>query len=273
MTIVDIQLKKKQSKKITMLTAYDYPSASLIDRAGIDVVLVGDSLAMGVLGYDSTLPVTMDEMVHHAKAARRGTKNALLVGDMPLKGCQGSVEDAVKNALRFVKEAGCDAVKLEGAGEKLEKIKAIIAKSIPVMGHVGLTPQTAEQLGGFKVQGKDAARAQSILDDARSLEKAGVFSIILECMPDELAKIITKELKIPTIGIGAGPWCDGQVLVTNDLLGLFERFTPKFVKKYANLSGEMLNAFKMYKSEVENLKFPGKEQSFTMKKEEAERLR
>jgi len=270
MTIADIQAKKKQGKKITLLTAYDYPSASFIDQAGIDIILVGDSLAMSVLGYESTLPVTMEEMLHHAKAARRAVKNALLVGDMPLEASNKSVTATVKNAARFIKEAGCDAIKLEGAGKMLETIKAVIKEGIPVMGHVGLTPQTADS---FKVQGKDAQAAQRIIDDAISLEKAGVFSIILECMPDELAKIITGKLSIPTIGIGAGIWCDGQALVTNDMIGLFEKFTPKFVKKYANLSEEMLKAFKAYREEVENLKFPAAEHSFHMKKEEIERLK
>lgn len=273
MTIKDLQNKKKNGQKITLLTAYDYPSASFIDRTGIDIILVGDSLAMSVLGYDSTVTVTMDEMVHHAKAVRRGVKNAFLVGDMPLTGCQGSVLETVKNAERFIKEAGCDAVKLEGAGEMFDSIKAIIKSGISVMGHVGLTPQTADKLGGFKVQGKDAQAAQNILNDARALEEAGVFSIILECLPTELAKIITKNLSIPTIGIGAGVFCDGQALVTNDLLGLFERFTPKFVKKYANLSQIMLTAFKAYKEDVEGMKFPDPEHSFIMKKEEAEKIR
>ncbi len=275
MTISDLQNKKKQGKKITMLTAYDYPMASLIDKAGIDIILVGDSLGMVVLGYDSTLPVTMDEMIHHAKAARRGNKNALLVGDMPFAAYQGEATkaDTVKNAARFIKEAGCDAVKLEGGIEMLDKIKAVIAAGIPVMGHIGLMPQAAARLGGFKVQGKDAESAQKIINDAKVLQGAGVFSIILECIPDELARIITERSKAPTIGIGAGHFCDGQVLVTYDMLGLFERFTPKFVKKYANISEGMLGAFKAYKQEVEELKFPAAEHSFTMKKEEAEKLK
>jgi len=273
MNISDLQNKKKQGKKITLLTAYDYPSANLIDKAGIDIILVGDSLAMSVLGYDTTLPITMDEMIHHAKAVRRGVKNAFLVGDMPLKGSQGAVSDVIKNAQRFVKEAGCDAIKIEGAGEALDKVKAIIKSGISVMGHVGLTPQTADKLGGFKVQGKDVETAQKIINDAKLLESAGCFSLILECIPDELARIITEKLSIPTIGIGAGLYCDGQALVTNDMIGLFDKFTPKFVKKYADLSQEMLKAFKLYKDEVEGLKFPAKEHSFIMKKEEARRLK
>jgi len=273
MNVSELQNKKKQGKKIALLTAYDYPSANLLEKAGIDIILIGDSLGMSVLGYESTVPVTMDEMIHHAKAARRGAKNSFLVGDIPLKGSEGAVSGVVKNAARFISEAGCDAVKIEGAGEALGKIKAVIESGIHVMGHVGLTPQTADKLGGFKVQGKDALAAQKILDDARALEKAGVFSMILECMPGELAEIITENLKIPTIGIGAGIYCDGQALVTNDLLGLFDKFTPKFVKKYANISEGMLAAFKAYKTEVENLKFPAKEHSFTMKPEEARRIR
>ena len=269
MTISDLQNKKKQGKKITLLTAYDYPSANLIEKAGIDIILVGDSLAMSVLGYESTVDVTMDEMIHHAKAARRGARNTFLVGDMPLKGCNASVGETVKNAARFINEAGCNAVKLEGAQVMLDKIKAIIKSGISVMGHVGLTPQTA---GDFKVQGKDAQAAQKIINDAKLLEKTGVFSVILECIPDALADIITKKLNIPTIGIGAGVHCDGQALVTNDLLGLFDKFTPKFVKRYANISEGMLEAFKAYKQEVEDLKFQAREHSFTMNKEEVEKL-
>jgi len=273
MTIKDLQNKKKQGEKITLLTAYDYPSASFIEKAGIDIILVGDSLGMSVLGYESTLPVTMNEMIHHAKAARRGAKNSFLIGDMPLSGVSGIIDNTIKNARRFTQEAGCDAVKLEGAQDMLDKIKAVIKSGIPVMGHVGLTPQTADKLGGFKVQGKDAETAQKIINDAKLLEGAGCFSIILECIPDELARIITERLSIPTIGIGAGQWCDGQALVTNDMLGLFERFTPKFVKKYANLSQDMLKAFTSYKEEVKSLKFPTREHSYGMSKEEAEKLR
>jgi len=263
MTIAELQNKKKQGKKITLLTAYDYPSANLLEKAGIDIILIGDSLGMSVLGYDSTTLVTMDEMIHHAKAARRGAKNAFLVGDMPLKGCQGAVSDVVKNAQRFMKEAGCDAVKIEGAGgEALDKVKAIIKSGIPVMGHVGLTPQTADKLGGFKVQGKDAETAGKIISEAKLLETAGCFSVILECVPTELAGTITQSLNIPTIGIGAGVNCDGQALVTNDLLGLFDKFKPKFVKRYVDLSEAMLAAFMAYKEEVEKSVFPSKEYSY-----------
>jgi len=263
MTIAELQNKKKQGKKITLLTAYDYPSANLLEKAGIDIILIGDSLGMSVLGYDSTTLVTMDEMIHHAKAARRGAKNAFLVGDMPLKGCQGAVSDVVKNAQRFMKEAGCDAVKIEGAGgDALDKVKAIIKSGIPVMGHVGLTPQTADKLGGFKVQGKDAETAGKIISEAKLLETAGCFSVILECVPTELAGTITQSLNMPTIGIGAGVNCDGQALVTNDLLGLFDKFKPKFVKRYVDLSEAMLAAFTAYKEEVEKSVFPSKEYSY-----------
>ena len=238
-TITDLQNKKREGKKITMLTAYDYPVARLVDEAGIDSILVGDSLGMVVLGYESTVPVTMDEMIHHSKAARRGTRYAFLVGDMPFMSYQVSKEEAVRNAGRFMKEAGCDAVKLEGGYEVLNVTAAIIDAGIPVLGHLGLTPQTISKLGGYKIQGKDAEAAKKILDQALKLEKAGCFAIVLECVPDALAKLITENLKIPTIGIGAGLYCDGQVLVTNDMVGLFDRFVPKFVKQYVKLSGSI----------------------------------
>lgn len=272
-SIPDLIAKRQQGKKITMLTAYDYPLAGLVDKAEIDMILVGDSVGMVVLGYENTLPVTMEEMIHHCKAVKRATKYAYLVGDMPFMSYQVSAEQAVTNAGRFIKEGGCDAVKLEGGASVAAQVEAIIKAGIPVQGHLGLTPQSAAMLGEFKVRGKDASAAQKILDDARLLEKTGVFSIILECVPDELAKVITQSVNVPTIGIGAGPWCDGQVLVTHDMVGLFERFTPKFVKKYTNVSTQMLEAFKAYKQDVENLKFPTAEHSFTMKKEEVERLK
>src|SRR3989344_6695728 len=220
MTIKDLQQKKKQGKKITLLTAYDYPSANLLEKADIDIILIGDSLGMVVLGYESTVPVTMDEMIHHAKAARRGTRYAFLIGDMPFLSYQVSKEEAIRNAGRFMKEAGCDAVKLEGGYEVLEVTKAILNAGIPVLGHLGLTPQTISKLGGYKIQGKDADAAKKILDQALQLEKAGCFALVLECVPDEVAKLITEKLKIPTIGIGAGSYCDGQGLVTNDMVGL-----------------------------------------------------
>ena len=271
--ITDLANKKRDGKKITMLTAYDYPTARLADEAGIDSILVGDSLGMVVLGYDSTVPVTMDEMIHHSKAARRGTKFAFLIGDMPFMSYQVSKEDAVRNAGRFMKEAGCDAIKLEGGDEVLEATIAIVNAGIPVLGHLGLTPQSISKLGGFKIQGKDAEAAKRILDQAVKLERAGCFAIVLECVPDKLAKLITEKLTIPTIGIGAGPDCDGQVLVTNDMVGLFDRFVPKFVKQYAKLSQAMLEGFKKYKEEVEKGIFPDEAHSFAMKEDEFKRLK
>ena len=271
-TISALKAKKQNKKKITMLTAYDYPIASLVDNAGIDVILVGDSLGMVVLGYDSTTHVTMEDMIRHTQAARRGTKYALLVGDMPYKSYD-TKKDALTNANRFIKEAGCDAIKLEGGRESIEAAKAILESNIPVMGHLGLTPQSAEKLGGFKVQGKTADAAKVIIDDAKKLEKIGCFSIVLECIPSEIAKIITKEINIPTIGIGAGTDCDGQVLVTNDMVGMFDRFTPKFVKQYTKLSSEISAAIKNYKKDVEDLKFPSKEHTFAIKEEELKKIK
>lgn len=271
--IPDIQRKKREGKKITLLTAYDYPSGRLIDEAGVDIILVGDSLAMTVLGYESTVPVTMDEMIHHAKAAKHGVKYALLVGDMPFMTYNIGEKETIRNAGRFIKEGGCGAVKIEGGLEMVSVVKSLVKAGIPVLGHIGLTPQTATQLGGFKVQGKDAKGAQRLLDSALALEKAGCFAIVLECVPDRLAKLITEKLKIPTIGIGAGPYCDGQALVTNDMIGLFDRFTPKFVKKYADLWPQLLNAFKRYRDEVESGKFPSEEHSFTMNESELKKIK
>jgi len=273
LTIPDILKKKREGKRITMLTAYDYPSARLVDEAGMDMILVGDSLAMTVLGYESTIPVTMDEMIHHSKAVKRGVKYALLVGDMPFMSFNVSKEETIRNAGRFIKEGGCDAVKLEGGFEVLDITKALVTAGIPVLGHIGLTPQTAGMLGGFKVQGKDVETAQKLLDSGAALEEAGCFSIVLECVPDKLAKLITESLQIPTIGIGAGAYCDGQVLVTNDIVGLFERFVPKFVKRYKNLWPELLEAFKKYKEEVEKGVFPTEEFSFTMDEKELAKLK
>ena len=230
-----------------MLTAYDYPTALVMDQAGIDMILVGDSLGMVVLGYDSTLPVTMDEMIHHCKAVARGAKYALLVGDMPFMSYQASTSEAVKNAGRFLQEAGMNAVKLEGGSERADTIRAIVGAGIPVMGHLGLTPQSIHQLGGFRPQGRDADAAYKLLENAQILQDAGCFSLVLESIPGRLAQLVSQRLVIPTIGIGAGAGCDGQVLVTHDLLGIFERFTPKFVKRYANLSAEMRKAFSDYK--------------------------
>jgi len=271
MVIKDI-LELKNKRKITMLTAYDYPTAGLIDKAGIDIVLVGDSLANVVLGLESTTQVGMAEMLHHAKAVRRAVNHALLIVDMPFDSYQANPQDSVKNAKRFIEEAGAQAVKLEWFTGCLEATKHIIDAGIAVMGHIGLTPQTADKIGGFKVQGKDAQAAQRLIDQALALEKLGCFAIVLECVPDKISELITKKIKIPTIGIGAGIHCDGQVLVINDLLGLFERYTPKFVKKYTNLSELILKAVEDFKNEVIQEKFPDLEHSFTIKEEELRKL-
>ncbi len=265
-------LSLKGKRKITMLTAYDYPLASLIDKTGIDMILVGDSVANVVLGLDSTTKVGMTEMIHHAKAVMRAVKHSLVVGDMPYESYQVNPEESVQNAKRFIDEAKCDAVKLEWFDRCLEVTGQIIKAGIPVMGHIGLTPQTADKLGGFKVQGKDAEQAKRLIEQATALEGLGCFALVLECVPDKIAEMITAKIKIPTIGIGAGVHCDGQVLVTHDLLGLFERFTPKFVKKYINLSSLILEALEEYKKEVTEGKFPAKEHSFTIKEDELKKL-
>jgi len=270
-TINDI-LNLKNERKITMLTAYDYPLASLVDKAGIDMVLVGDSLANVVLGLDSTTEVGMTEMLHHAKAVTRAVKRSLVVGDMPYDSYQVNPAEAAKNAKRFIEEASCDAVKLEWFDRCLEVTQEIIKSGIPVMGHIGLTPQTADKIGGFKVQGKDAEAARRLIEQAESLSKLGCFAIVLECVPDKIAERITQKIKIPTIGIGAGAHCDGQVLVIHDMLGLFERYTPKFVKKYINLSPLILKAIEDFKEEVIQFKFPGAEHSFSIKEEELNKL-
>jgi len=272
-TITDIQNKKRDGKKITALTAYDYPMARVLDEAGLDIVLVGDSLGMVVLGYDSTVPVTMDEMIHHAKAVRRGTKYAFMIGDMPFLSYQVSKEDAIRNAGRFMKEAGCDAVKLEGGYDAVEATEAIVNAGIAVLGHIGLTPQSASKLGGFKVQANSAERARRLIDEALMLEKAGCFAVVLECVPEAVAKIVTEKLSIPTISCGAGRWCDGQILVLNDVIGLYDKFTPKFVKQYAKLSHAALEGVKKYKDEVEKGIFPSDEHVFTIKEEELRKLK
>lgn len=271
-TIAGLQQKKETGQKITMMTAYDYPTAGLVDQARIDTILVGDSLGMVMLGYQSTVPVTMDEMIHHCKAVCRATEYTFVIGDMPFMSYQVNVDKAIENAGRLIKEGGCEAVKLEGGSEMADVIKGITNAGIPVCAHIGLTPQTATKLSGYKVQGKDAEGARQLLNSARDLEAAGAFLIVMECIPDLLAARITKELTIPTIGIGAGKDCDGQVLVYHDLVGLFERFTPKFVKKYINLAPQIREAFIQYKEEVESGAFPGPEHTFTMKREEAEKM-
>jgi 3-methyl-2-oxobutanoate hydroxymethyltransferase len=267
-TTLTFRQKKERGEPITMLTAYDYPTALAIDQAGVDSILVGDSLGMVVLGYENTLPVTMEEMLHHARAVSRGAKNALLVGDMPFMSYQVSVEDALRNAGRFLQQGGMDAVKLEGGRERAEAIRAIVGVGIPVMGHLGLTPQSIHQLGGFRAQGKTASAAKRLLEDALLLEEAGCFSLVLESVPARLAKFISARIAIPTIGIGAGAGTDGQVLVTHDLLGLFDRFTPKFVKKYANLHAEMYKAFTAYISDVQQKQFPAEMHTVDMADEE-----
>jgi len=261
-TIQDFLKKKSEGKKITMLTAYDYPFAQIVDEAGIDAVLVGDSLGMVVQGLENTLSVTMDEMIYHTKIVSRAVKNALVIGDMPFMSFQTGVEEAVRNAGRFLKEAGASAVKLEGGADVALQIRAMTRAEIPVMAHIGLTPQSIHRMGGFKVQGKTEDAARKLIEEAHMVEDAGAFSLLIEAVPTKLAHRITKELSIPTIGIGAGPHCDGQVLVLHDVIGMFERFVPKFVKRYANLKDEALKAIMTYREEVEKGEFPSEEQSF-----------
>jgi 3-methyl-2-oxobutanoate hydroxymethyltransferase len=271
-TIAELHQKKVMGQKVTMMTAYDYPTANLVDQAGIDTILVGDSLGMVMLGYDSTVPVTMDEMIHHCKAVSRGAKQSFIIGDMPFMSYQTNVEKAIENAGRFMKEAACDSVKLEGGSEMAPVVKAIVTAGVPVCGHIGLTPQTATMLSGFKVQAKDAESARQMAKSAKDLEEAGAFMIVMECIPDLVAEKITNELEIPTIGIGAGKHCDGQVLVYHDLVGLFERFTPKFVKQYINLAPKIKEALIQFKKEVEEGVFPGPEHTFSIKEEEAKKI-
>ena len=261
-TIQDFLKKKTEKNKITMLTAYDYPFAQIVDEAGLDGILVGDSLGMVVQGLENTLPVTMDEMIYHTKMVSRAVKNAMVIGDMPFMSYQASIEDAVRNAGRFIKEAGASAIKLEGGAEVAEHIKAMTRSDIPVMAHIGLTPQSIHRMGGYKVQGKTEEAQKRLIEEAHIAEDAGAFSLLLEAIPMELAKKITEELSIPTMGIGAGPFCDGQILVLHDVLGLFERFVPKFVKRYANLKTDALKAIKSYKDDVEKGTFPSAKQSF-----------
>jgi len=272
-TPVDVQAMKREGRRIAMLTAYDYPMALLEDRAGIEIILVGDSLGMTVLGYENTVPVTMGEMIHHTKAVSRGAKYALIIGDMPFMSYNTSEREAILNAGRFMKEGGADAVKLEGGASVREIVKAVVKAGIPVMGHIGLTPQTISMLGGFKVQGKDAQAAQKIIDDALSLEEAGAFSVLLEAVPAPIARRVTERLSVPTIGIGAGVHCDGQVLVVHDMLGLFDRFTPKFAKRYVNLSELMLKAFDSYREEVLKGAFPTDQHSFHMDEKELSKVK
>ena len=263
-TVLTMQNSKKDGTKISMLTAYDYSTAKLIDEAGINAILVGDSLGNVMLGYENTLAVTMEDMIHHGAAVARGAKNAMVVIDMPFMSYQTSVYDAVVNAGRLVKEANANAVKLEGGLEICPQITAIVNAGIPVMAHLGLTPQSINAFGGFKVQGKTAEKAQKLLDDARAVEKAGAFALVLESIPARLAKKITEELTIPTLGIGAGSDCDGQVLVYQDMLGMFSDFTPKFVKKYAAVGEAMREAFKAYHEDINNGSFPCEEHTYSI---------
>jgi len=269
-TPLTFRQKKEQGEPITMLTAYDYPIAMALDRAGIDSILVGDSLGMVVLGYENTLPVTMEDMLHHCRAVARGAKHPLLIGDMPFMSYQVSVEQAVLNAGRFLQEGGMDAVKLEGGHARISAIQAIVEAGIPVIGHLGLTPQSVHQLGGFHPQARSAQTAKKLLEDALQLEGAGCFSLVLESIPAHLAEFVSRRLSIATIGIGAGAGCDGQVLVTHDLLGLFDRFTPKFVKKYADLHTEIQRALNAYIAEVQAKSFPAQEHTVEMADDEWE---
>jgi 3-methyl-2-oxobutanoate hydroxymethyltransferase len=262
-TLAEIRSMKAQGKKISMLTAYDSSMARLLSSCEVDILLVGDSLGMVMLGYDSTVPVTMEEMLHHAKAVRRGAPESFIIGDMPFGANHTGERDAVKNGIRFLKEAGCDAVKLEGGLEMCGVVRALVEAGVPVMAHIGLTPQTASQLGGYKLHGKGLDDARRLLAEAKGLEKAGAFGLLIECIPDGLAQVLSESIAIPTIGIGAGVHCDGQVLVTHDLLGMFDKFTPKFVKKYADLSPIIKAGIEQYNSEVKNGSYPGSEHSFS----------
>jgi 3-methyl-2-oxobutanoate hydroxymethyltransferase len=263
-TITEIKEMKQRKEKIPMLTAYDYVTAKMIDEAGVPLILVGDSLGMVMLGYESTIPVTMEEMIHHTKAVVRGATKALIIGDMPFMTYHVSISDALHNAAKFIQEGGAQAVKLEGGEVVAEKVRRLVDCGIPVMGHIGLTPQSIHQLGGFKVRGKAVEEAKKLLNDACILEEAGAFAVVLECTPAPLSELITQKLAIPTIGIGAGPDCDGQVQVVSDILGLYTEFVPKHAKQYARLAGEIKTAVSSYISEVKSLSFPTMEQSYTM---------
>ncbi len=269
-TALSFRQKKERGEVITMLTAYDYPTALALDQAGIDSILVGDSLGMVVLGYQNTIPVTMEDILHHCRAVARGAKAALLIGDLPFMSYQASIEEAVRNAGRLLQQANMEAVKLEGGRERVEAVRAIVAAGIPVMGHLGLTPQSVNRLGGFRPQARNAAAARQLLEDALQLEEAGCFAVVLESVPGRLAEEISRRLSIPTIGIGAGAGCDGQVLVVHDLLGMFDRFTPKFVKQYAHLNAEMQRAFGEYIADVTARRFPSGEHTVEMPEEEWE---
>jgi 3-methyl-2-oxobutanoate hydroxymethyltransferase len=272
-SVVDVQRAKTEGRKLVMATAYDYPFGLMADQAGVDIVLVGDSLGMVVMGLEDTVPVTMEQMIHHIRAVVRGCRGPLVVGDMPFMSYNITVPEAVANAGRLVKEGGCDAVKLEGGTHFAPTVEAIVRAGIPVQGHIGLTPQTASALGGFKTQGKDARAAKQIIDDARALEAAGAFSIIAEAVPAPLGALVAQAVAVPVIGIGAGIDVDGQVLVTHDMIGLFDKFVPKFVKQYAQVRATIVGAIEAYRDEVTQLRFPGPEHSFTMPEEALEELK
>lgn len=271
-TTAELKEKKQKGEKISMLTAYDYSQAKIVDEAGVDMILVGDSLGMVVLGYENTLSVTLEEMIHHGKAVLRGSQRAMVVMDMPFMTYQVNRDEALKNAGRLIQETGAHAVKVEGGEEILEAVKGIAGAGIPVMGHLGLTPQSVGQLGGYKVQGKDIQAAKKMIKDARALEEAGAFSLVLECVPWQVASFIRDQVSIPVIGIGAGKECDGQVLVFHDVLGLFDEFRPKFVKEYQNLRDKMIMGIKDYIDEVREGKFPGEEHIFNMEEEAVKQL-
>jgi 3-methyl-2-oxobutanoate hydroxymethyltransferase len=268
LTLTELAELKSGGRRIVMVTAYDYPSGRLADAAGVDIVLVGDSAAMTVLGHDTTVPATMDEMVMLTRAVARGVRRPLVVADMPFGSFQISDEEALANAVRFVKEGGADAVKVEGAGAILTRVQALVGAGIPVMGHLGLTPQSATMLGGYKAQGRTAAKAQRLLADARSLEAAGCFAVVLEAVPAAVAKRITEALTVPTIGIGAGPHCDGQVLVWHDVLGVSDRKPARFVKRYAELGSEIRRALEAYAADVRSGKFPAPEHTYSIPDDE-----
>ncbi len=272
-TVHDIQKAKQENRKLVMVTAYDYPFGLMADEAEADIVLVGDSLGMVVMGLEGTVGVTVEDMIHHIKAVMRGCKTCLVVGDMPFMSYNTSIREAIANAGRLMKEGGCDVVKLEGGVHFAPVVEAIVKAGIPVQGHIGLTPQTASALGGFKMQGKDAVAAKQILEDAQAIEAAGAFSIVLEAVPAPLGQLIAETVKVPIIGIGAGPGVDGQVLVTHDMVGLFDRFVPKFVKQYTKIRPVILDALKAYKEEVVGMKFPAPEHSFKMPDEALKQLK
>jgi len=272
-TITDVKEMKQRKEKIPMLTAYDYVTAKMVDEAGVPLILVGDSLGMVMLGYESTIPVTIEEMIHHTKAVVKGAKKALIIGDMPFMTYHGSVSDALHNAAKFIQEGGAQAVKLEGGEVVAEQVRRLVDCGIPVMGHIGVTPQSQHQLGGFKARGKVLEEARKLLSDARVLEEAGAFAVVLECTPAPLSELITQKLTIPTIGIGAGPDCDGQVQVISDMLGLYTDFVPRHAKQYARLAGEIKTAVSSYISEVKSVSFPTMEHSYTMDESLIKQLR